>query len=136
MIYISKYNSLASIKANECASDLNKVIDQLIAGMKHVKFNGWEDIIQEKIMGHKHATSFYHLFRFGIQFVLIIIATMTPYIIIYVLILSLRFTDGRFDLPEAYFLISLVSIINFPVRLMSSGLTMMRNVFADLKTTD
>lgn len=108
----------------------------MVCGIKHIKFNGWEDILLKKIMKHKGKTSYFQCLRSAIQFLLVVVAILTPYSIMFAVVWTLKLTDSNIDLPEAYLLIALISVLNFPIRLFSSGLTMVRNSLANLEVSD
>lgn len=140
-ILVSNFNSQLAIRTNREISSLNQSINQLINGMKHIKYNGWETIVLKNLMKAKRSTSFFQFLVTGIQFMLIIVSTMSPPIILLVLIYLMLWGDqegnrSALTFSEAYFLISLTQIINYPIRLMTSGLNFSRNTFSSLKVFD
>lgn len=130
MIFISKVIAYLSQKWNNQTTLMNDKINQLMGGMVHVKLNGWEGILQDRILRNNKACSFIWFIKNSMYFVLIIVSTMVPSIIIFMMMNAIKWRTGDLTLPETFFLISLISILNYPLRLMTTGLNLMRDGIA------
>ena len=105
-------------------------------GIKNIKYNGWEDIIYKQIVYLRYymqkVSVLFHGFHFAITYMGMAFYTL---IIFAIILVYLKYT-GDIDLASTYFLISMCTIVTYPLRLISNGLTMAMGAYLAFKRID
>ena len=111
---ITGFTKKIVVKRAKLNDGLGLMANEMVKGIKNIKFNVWEKVSLDKIMNFRKGAlklnSFYYIFNF----VAVYFGTLVPSCIIScIYILTLR--NGKtFELSEVYFLISLCSTLIWP----------------------
>lgn len=127
-VLISRMASLILKKKKSLSDKRAKYISEVIAGIKNIKFQGWEDEVLKKIEEIRSSEcALIRKFVFGRSLALQLSDTGPPLALLAFFYSYYKLYGVDLSLADAYLVISLVSQIGTPLRLMTVGIDVLTN---------
>ena len=101
---------------------MGKKIDEMVKGIKEIKYNGWEQIIFRNIQRLRKGQVYFNMLFFWLHFSLVYLTFTAPIFIAFIVLWGHNTFIGEMELAQAYFLISLCTITMYPLRIITNGL--------------
>lgn len=110
-------------------------INEMIKGIKSIKFNGWELISLDKIMGFRTAGMHLSFLFFNIQMFMSYLSHLFPSMTTLVILWYVQAYSGM-TLAESYFLVGITSLLYYPGRMIVTALNTLSSVLVGFGRID